>query len=186
MAKDDVLTTDEKFELLIAALSQKGEVGITPEVLRDILAHNQQAAERAANPSNKTHPGISAFSYPEGDRDHPKAPLPYECFYNGYPVHQFPETEHWQEWELLGRLQPGEFSVIRKDGTSMKVTVTGERNAAQELAKVVVSFPISREDMAKIPPKYVVLYQLMHPENPRQAFFEAMQAHLKVMVPEAV
>ena len=181
MAKTE-LTADDKFELLLQALTAKQETGITPEVLKDILSHNATAVQKAMRPENDTHPGFSVFSHPDGDQAHPKATLPFECFINGYPVHQFPETETWAEWELYHQLQPGEYTVIRKDGTPMAVTVKGERDANGNLTKVLVEFPIQRSERELVPPKSVLLYQLIHNENPLQAFRESMMAYIDRMV----
>lgn len=171
--------TDAQFQALIAALNapkQQGAV-ITPDVLKDIL---KETAPRKRE--NEMHPGISAFSYPEGDLEKPKPVLPFELYWNAYPVHKFPETQHYRELELACQLQPGEYTVIRKDGSKMGVTVRGERNADGVLTKVHVEFPISREEKALVPPMHVTLYQLVHNENPKKAFVEAMTEHLQMVL----
>jgi hypothetical protein len=183
MAREKELSTDDKFELLIAALTQakQQESAITPEALEKILANTAQATQKALRPENPDHPGISVFSYPEGDKARPKPALPFECFYNGYPVHKFPETEHWREWEMFAQVQPGEYTVIRKDASPMAVTVKGERDAVGKLTKVTIEFPVLRAESTLVPPKTVVLYQILHNENPQKAFLEAMQEHLRLM-----
>jgi hypothetical protein len=182
--KDKELTTDDKFELLIAALTARQEQGLTGETLKEILAANSTAVQRALKPENATHPGKSVFSYPEGDEARPKPALPFECFYNGYPVHKFPETEHWRELELFAQVQPGEFTVIRKDGSPMAVTVKGEKDAHGKLTKIAIEFPILREERSLVPPKTVVLYQLVNPGNPKKAFLEAMTEFYQLMMSE--
>jgi hypothetical protein len=140
-----------------------------------------QAMYKAANRSNEEHPGKSVFAYPEGDVAKPRPALPFDFFYNAYPVHKFPETEHWRELELAAQVKPGEYAVLRKDGSKMKVTVTGERDADGKLTKVEVSFPVLRAEAPLVPPKSVLLYQIVHSETktPRRAFLEAMQEHLQ-------
>src|SRR5688572_1409437 len=96
----DKLTTDDKFELLIQALMTRKDDGLDKDALREILAENTAATQKALKPENTNHPAISAFSYPEGDRQKPKAPLPYQLFWNNYPAYKFSETEAWYEWEL--------------------------------------------------------------------------------------
>lgn len=181
MAKDkDDLTTDDKFMLLLEALTAHKEQGIGPETLEKLLTANAQQMQKALKPENETHPGISCFSHPEGDQKRPKPPLPYQLFWNNYPTYKFPETETWAEWALYSQLTPGEFTVIRKDGSRMTVTITGERDADQKLTKVTVTFPISREEKWLVPPTYVLLWQLVHPDHPRQRFVEAMQQWLQM------
>lgn len=182
MARSTELTQDDKFDLLIEALMAQKAGGITPEALKDILAANSTAVQKALKPENDTHPGISALSYPEGDRARPRPVLPHEFFYNNYPMHKFPETEHWRELELACQVMPGTYTVIRRDGSRMIVEVKGERNADGKLTKVSVEFPVTREDKALIPPKTVVLYQLLHNEHPKKAFVEAMTEHLQIVM----
>lgn len=183
MAKQtDELTNDDKFELLIQALMAQQSNGITKETLAEILASQATAVQKAMKPENETHPGISAFSYPEGDRARPRPVLPHEFLYNNYPMHKFPETEHWRELELACEVVPGSYTVIRRDGSRMSVEVKGERNADGKLTKVSVEFPVSREEKALVPPKQVVLYQLVHNENPKKAFVEAMTEHLQMVM----
>ncbi len=59
--------------------SQVSSSGISADQLKDILASVQhQGAEgmrRAMKPENATSPLVSAFSHPEGERDHPKEPF---------------------------------------------------------------------------------------------------------------
>jgi hypothetical protein len=184
------LTVDDKFELLIAALTQRKDGGLSKDDLREILAETQKTAanamQKALKPENETHPHISVFSYPEGDIAHPKGDLPFQFFYNAYPCHKFPETEHWREWELMKQVKPGEFTVVRKDGSVMGVSVKGEYDANQTLTKVSVEFPVSREEKWLVPPKSVVLYQLVYPDNPRKRFLEAMHEHLNLIMGDPV
>lgn len=176
------LTMDDKFDLLLQALVNQQAQGITADTLKDILASNATAVQKAMKPENDTHPGKSCFSYPEGDVARPKPVLPYDFFWNGYPMHKFPETEHWRELELACQVQPGEYTVIRRDGSRMAVTVKGERDADGKLTKVSVEFPVLREERALVPPKMVTLYQLIHNDNPKKAFVEAMTEHLSMVM----
>lgn len=179
---DTTLSADEKFELLLTALTQKREAGISREDLKDILDANAKGVQKALKPENDTHPGISALSYPEGDVARPRPVLPCEFWWNGYPVHMFPETQHYRELELMCQVQPGEYTVLRKDGSKMAVTVKPERDADGKVTKLSVEFPVSREEKWLVPPMAVVLYQLVYPDNPRKRFVEAMREHLTMVV----
>lgn len=184
---DEELTADEKFNRLLEVLahSQKSPA-LDMEALKTLLLETNRTARKEAKPENETHPGKSVFSYPEGDVARPKPTLDYPFFYNSYPCHKFPETEHWRELELMRQVQPGEYTVMRKDFSLMKVTVTGERDADSKLTAVRVEFPVSREEKALVPPKHVVLYQLVYPDNPRKRFMEAMQEYVQIMLGEGV
>jgi len=191
MAKQDEkpeLSTDEKFMLVLEALAQRKNEGIDASTLQAILAANATGVQKALRPENESHPGISAMSYPEGDRAKPRdGILKYPFFYNNYPMHKFPETEHWRELELAAQVKPGEYTVIRKDASLMTVTVKGEKNANGDTTAIRVEFPISREEKWLIPPKSVVLYQLVYNDHPKRRFLEAMQEYLvTVMGGEAV
>lgn len=138
---------------------------------------------KLANPSNKVHPAKSVFSYPEGDVAKPRPVLPFEFMYNGYPFHKFPETQHWRELELAALVQPGDYRVMRKDYTDMKVSVTAERDANEKVTKLEVRFTVSREDRDKVPAQAVVLYQLVHAHAGRSVkrlYLEAMQEWLTI------
>lgn len=147
-----------------------------------------KAMQKAMRPENETHPGISAFSYPEGDVARPKPAPAYEFFYNGFPVHKSLETHHWRECELMKDVEPGEYTVIRKDTTRMTVTVRGERDADGKLTKIDLSFPVSREEKPLVPPMMSVLYQIVHAKDmtPKEAFLRATQEHLGLILGEAV
>lgn len=185
MAKRDEgaeLSADEKFELLLEVLAQKQAGGITKDDLQQILAVNATAVQKALKPENETHPNISAF-HPKGG---PLLSLPYAVFYRGDPVHKHLETHHDRELELMAQVQPGEYTVLRKDGTPMPVSVSAERDASGRITRLNIDFRVSKDEQALVPPIFVVLYQLVYPDNPRQRFVEAMTEHLQLVLPQAV
>lgn len=138
-----------------------------------------QAMHKVANRSNDNHPAISAFSYPEGDVARPKPELPFQFFYNAYPFHKFPETQHFRELELAAQVKPGTYTVLRKDASKMSVKVSGTTDADGNLEKVEVIFPVTRDEKALVPPQSVVLYQIVNShKTPKRAFLEAMQEWL--------
>lgn len=138
-----------------------------------------KAMQKAMKPENETHPGVSAFSYPEGDVKHPKVTLPFQFFYNNYPFHKFPETQHWRELELASQVQPGSYTVLRKDTSKMVVTVTATKDADNKIEKLELSFPVLRDEKGLTPPQSVLLYQVVNSHKPpKRAFLEAMQEYL--------
>lgn len=180
---DATLSVDDKFELLINALTAR-QGGMDPEALKAIILETQRTARKEAKPENETHPGKSCFSYAEGDVARPRPVLGHEFYYNAYPMHKFPETEHWRELELASQVVPGTYKVIRRDGTPMPVEVKGDRNVDGKLTSVRVEFSVSREEKALVPPKAVLLYQLVYNDNPRLRFVEAMTEHLSMVMGE--
>jgi len=151
----------------------------------DAQTATAKAMQKAMRPENETHPGISAFSYPAGDREKPKPPLPFEVFIDNYPCHKWPETEHWREWELMAQLQPGDFTVMRKDGMQMRVTVKGERDLDGQLSKVLVELPKDKDERKQVPAKIVLLSQLVRGNrNVRDVFLESTNEYLQLMFPK--
>ena len=180
------LSADDKFELLIAALTARQGETLTKDALEDILTRTAQVSatsmQRALKPENQDHPGVSVFSYPEGDKARPRPTLPFRFFYNNFPVHKFPETHHWRELELASQLEPGTFTVLRKDGSPMQVEVTADRDPKGVITEIKVAFSVAREHKDHIPAMSVVLYQLAHKgDHPRKRFVEAMQEHLRLL-----
>lgn len=185
MLLEDGYRPEDVLELAQMQAAQKASAAST--AMSDAAKAAAEHTEKVRNPSNKTHPGISDMSYPEGDRARPRPTIPYEFLYNGYPMHKFPETQHYRELELARLVQPGEFKVMRKDYSEMKVTVRAERDANDAITKIDLQFPVSREDKPNIPAQAVVLYQLAHAgtKPTRQLFLEAMTEWLNLTLASA-
>lgn len=185
--KAPALSEDQFAQLLqvLAAGRDRGN-GLDTETLKTALEGaallSAQTMRKAMRPENETHPGVSVFSYPEGDVARPKKIPPFAFFYNGYPCSKFMETEHWREVELMNDVQPGEFTVIRMDGSKMTVSVTAERDADGQITKMHVLFPVSREEKSLVPPKATVLYQLVHAgtKAPKVLFVEGLNEWLQL------
>lgn len=116
--------------------------GITEERLEKMLTRVAQitaeAQERAANPSNKVHPHISVYSYPEGDIARRRPDLKCPMFWVGYPIEW--DTTTAEEIELLNLAEPGIYTFLRTDGTADELTITGERNPAGKISKLLFHF----------------------------------------------
>jgi hypothetical protein len=203
--KDDAkeMTSDDRMLLLLEALVQQKQQAqpFDMEALREVLSQNSQATasamQKALKPENTDHPGVSAFSYPEGDRERPRdsiLPPGVEVWYFRYPMHMFPETEHWRELELAAQVQPGTYTILRKDESTMQIEVVATTNGDGKIRRLEIGLPngagISREDKWLVPPKTVVLYQLVHSKagSPKRVYIKAMQEYLLTTVdePEAV
>lgn len=185
MAKDEKkeLTADEKFELLLQALTAKQAEGLSKDSLRELLTETAKVTQKALKPENDAHPQISCFNKPGGYLANPHEKLQCDTFYRGFPVHKAYETHHWREIELLNQVKPGEYTVLRKDLTPMKVRVTGEFDAHGTITKKEISFDVSREERHYIPAMTVLLYQILHSDRPvQQVYLEAMQADLQQLM----
>lgn len=67
------------FQALIAKVGTPAPSGVPVEQFAELL----QTVKKTMKPENETHPGISAFSYPEGDVARPKPTLTRRTFVVG-------------------------------------------------------------------------------------------------------
>jgi hypothetical protein len=171
----------KQVQLLLAAQTASG--GITEDRLEAILLRVTEATaaaqERAANPSNKFHPEISAFSYPEGDRAHPKPDLQCEIFWVGFPMEKEMLTP--DEVILLNLVKPGLFQFTRTDGKRDKVTVTGTQAADGKLERLEIVFACRGDDKANLPSMVSMLREMVGVPT-KEAELEAEVAMLRALV----
>lgn len=155
--------------------------GLTEDRLEKILLKvasvTADAAERAANPSNKTHPGMSVFSYPEGDRARPRA-LKCPMFWGGYDLNI--DTITAQEVELLNLAEPGIYKFTRSDNTLDTLTVEGERNAADTITKLNFRFLIE-DNLETLPGMVRMLQTAFKVKTAQEQELEAMRLELEAM-----
>lgn len=182
------LTSDQFAQLLqaIAGSRTSLDADSLATILRETSEATAKSMQKALKPENSDHPGLSVFSHPDGEKAVPKPPLPYELFWNGYPVHKFPETETWSEWLAQSNMPgPGKYTVLRSDLSKMVVDVTAELNADGAPTKVLVTHPMNREDKDRVPPKTAIIAQMHGKDNPKAAFLASMQAHLAELFRES-
>ena len=141
-------------DLVTALRALKGE---DDETLKKRAQYEAEAHRRLDETENKTHPGISAYSYPEGDVARPKAPLKCEMFWVGYPLDLSNLTP--LEAELLNRADIGEFTFERTNGSVEKLTVTGETDAKGRLRKLLFNFPCRGDNSRDLPSMSTMLRQ---------------------------
>lgn len=157
----------------------------TKDAATDAQTATARAMQKAMRPENERHPGLSVFSHPDGDLKKPKdGLLKYEVWYLNYPMHMFPETETWRELELVAQVEPGEYTIVRKDRSTMRMEVTCERDGFGKISRLFIGLPkdgrIDRQDKWLLPAKTVVLYQMIHHAagTPQQVYLRAMQEYL--------
>lgn len=105
------------------------ELAITARTAGDTSAQEDadrlaKANKRAMRPENERHPGISVFSYPEGDVARPRPQFKCEMFWLNDKLDYDVTTA--LEIELMNQLVPGEYRCQRPDGSQFKVDVKAE------------------------------------------------------------
>jgi hypothetical protein len=189
---------DDSLQAQIAALqeqvaalirSQTSGGGLSESTLERVLSKvaetTAQAQERAANPSNKTHPGISVYSYPEGDRARPRelhCPMTWAGFDLGT------DTTTAEEIELLNLATPGVYKFARTDHTPSHpslgiLTVTGERDAGDALMKLAFTFPVE-EQRDTLPGIAAMLRSAFRVPTPQERELAEMKAQLEALKAE--
>jgi hypothetical protein len=146
------------------------------KILLRVAQMSADAHERAANPSNKTHPAISVFSRPKGDRDDPRDALKCEMFWVGYPVDTDTTTD--EEINLLNVAEPGTFQFTRTDRTTDTLTVIGERAPDGQIAKLLFTFP-TRENRESLPSMCAMLKSAFNVKTPEQIELDKLRAEVE-------
>lgn len=191
---EDDLTLQEKFDALQAQVQALIAAKSTPDddrlekILLRVAQMSADAHERAANPSNKTHPGISVFSYPEGDRARPRPELKCEMFWVGYPLSLDDTTA--AELELLNQAEPGIYQFQRHNHKTHspsvdKLTITGDTDANGTLTRLVFQFDTKIKencDTAQLD----ILRTAFGIKSPEQIELDALRAEVARMRGEAV
>ena len=99
----------------------------------------EQERVKREMPENKQAPGISVYSYPEGDLKHPKPALKCKMFWVGYELNT--DTLKPVEIDLLNKLSAGEFRVMKSDSTVIPFRVSAKHNDRFQLEELSVWFP---------------------------------------------
>lgn len=147
MAKEkepESMTSIEQAVAMLAQIVAERQPG--SGLSRDDMAELLDAQRRAINPSNPTHPGKSAFSYPEGERAHPKASLDRETYFCG--------TRQWDEQltpiEIDAYNELTESAAFPERGEFYYVKVTPKR-------REVVVPAATRDQMQDLPNSLVLI-----------------------------
>lgn len=109
----------------------------------DAASQTQRELMLREMPENKQSPGISAFSYPEGDLARPKPHLKCPMFWVGFP--EIEETLLPEEIEALNSLQSGSYFVTKANGNRIPFTVTEKRTLNGKLEELDIRFPCKGE-----------------------------------------
>lgn len=116
----------EQVKAMTKAAAKGG--GVDAETLEAMLGRVAQmtaaAQDRMLHPDNREHPGISVYSYPEGDLKRPKPDLKVPMTWVGYPLTT--DTLTPTEIDLLNQAKPGDYGFTRTDGTTDKLTIRAD------------------------------------------------------------
>jgi hypothetical protein len=189
---DDTATLQEQLDALQGQVAALLAAKSTPaasdderleKILLRVTQMSAEAHERAANPSNKTHPGISVFSYAEGDRARPRQALKCEMFWVGYPIDT--DTTTAMEIEMLNQAEPGSYPFIRTDKSTDTLTISGERAPDGKIAKLLFTFPVQerRETLPSMEDMLRTAFGIKTPEQIELDTLRAEVARLRTAVP---
>jgi hypothetical protein len=170
-------------ELLALLLERLGQPQLDTAQLAEILKQTglttASAMQKALKPENAFHPGVSCYSYPEGDRDKPRQELKCAMSWANAPIVGGCEGNmHWYELELLNQQEPGLYQVTRTDMTQTLLTVTGASDATGKLESLSFTFPLrGRGERHNVAPLAVWLLEALG-----LSYMEAMQKYLTVHI----
>lgn len=107
------------------------------------LLQTQEQLLVKTQPSNTDHPGISVYSYPEGERVRPKPELKCRFIWCGQEESRDQLTP--EEIELRNQLEPGLYHVTKANGQRIKFEVTAKRTDHGKLESLEIFFPCKNE-----------------------------------------
>lgn len=180
---DDLREQIEELQATVKALAtaKVSSGGLDESALEKILLRvaqvSAEAQERAVNPSNRYHPEISAYSYPEGDRVKPRA---FKCpmFWVGYDLQIDTTTAY--ELELLNQAQPGSYQFTRTDGSTGALTVTADRGPDGSISRLLFDFE-TKERRESLPSMATMLQQAFGVKTPEQQELDRLRAEVSAM-----
>lgn len=150
------LTFEQLKELIAAGKSEP----ISAAQIADIAAN---AAAKAKMPENRVSPGISVYSHPEGERDHPKAKLKCRMYLGACPIEGVTCTP--AEIDALNALEPGLYRVEKTDGSKAVLEVRGQWNANKDLERLWLVIPKDDENKNAYPGLVALSQQCNDPAN---------------------
>lgn len=185
MAKDESATivgmprelVELLFERLGAATPQMDPAQLA-EILKATGLTTAAAMQKALKPENAQHPGISCFSYPEGDLAKPRPELKCKMSWVGAPIDSGNNgTMHWFELELLNQVAPGVYTVTNADMTLTQLTVEGTRDPAGAIESLAFRFPLKNSEKNNVSPMAVWLLEALG-----RSYMDAMSEWLRVHI----
>lgn len=155
----DAPASYHQFHQLIGALTQAMQgMTLSPAALKEILASQSEVtadlARKARWPESATHPGISAYSYPEGDVAHPKPKLLRETFFCGVRE----DEERLTPGEIDAYNQFSEPREARGGSWRVRIVKPTAMGAREELHVIVPKDTVDQRMM--LPSLHLILHEL--------------------------
>lgn len=179
--QEQVAALSAQVQAMTSVAAKSG--GIDADTLEAMLSRvatmTAAAQDRMLHPDNREHPGISAYSYPEGDLKRPRPDLKIPMTWVGYPLTT--DTLTWQEIDLLNRAEPGEYRFTRTDKTTDTLTIRADRDSLGGVTKLHVVF-LTSERKDTLPSMVDMLrdaFAIPTPEQEEIAKLKAELARLK-------
>jgi hypothetical protein len=149
---------------------------VQADAQRDAL---REIAERDKR-DDINYPRISVYSYPEGDREHPRQKFKCRMYWVGFDMDW--DTTTAEEIELLNQFEPGDYTFRRIGGAPESLTVTGEKNASGVLTKLDFQFA-SKEQRDTLPPMAWMLRDALGVKTAEQVEIERLKAEIAKLRP---
>lgn len=156
---DSTPETSVSLAELVAAL--KASTGNDDESMKRRAQFEAEARKQLDEIENKTHPGISVYSHPEGDRLHPKDPLKCPMWWVGYEERA--ETLTPQEIDYLNRAKPGTYMFTRLDGSRETLNITPKLTLDGQLESLSFQFACKGDKRHNLPSKVQMLREIFGP-----------------------
>ena len=153
----------------------KGSV-FTGDDLKQILLEQR----KAMRPENDRHPGISAFSYPEGDKARPKPALRRNTYFNGIQEREDALTP--AEVELYNR-----FTETRTARKGMWKAEVRQNGSSEEL--FIITEPHTLDGRQSLPAIPSILRELLdgaEAANPEKLYARMMELEARLKAREGV
>lgn len=155
MAKEDTNTTDLLSKLVDKLTEAAQAAALKPSDLEAILTRaglsSAEAMRGKLAPENQTHPGKSAFSYPEGDVARPKPELARKTYFCGME-------------ERADRLTPAEidgYNALKQSTQARNGRWTAKVRVRGEKEELWVDVPANTVDQRMdLPPLVLILHEL--------------------------
>jgi hypothetical protein len=142
-------------------------------MLARVAALSADAYDRTQHPDNREHPGISAYSYPEGDQARPRPELKCKMLWVDYDLTR--DTLTATELELLNQAQPGRFRFTRTDGAQDWLEVTATADDVGSVERLQFMF-LTKERRDTLPSMVSMLREAYGVKSPEQIELETLRA----------
>ena len=174
--KDEDVQALTVADLIAALRTLKGD---DDETLQRRAKYEAEAHARLTRKENEQHPGISVYSYPEGDVARPKAPLKCEMFWVGYPLEVEGLTP--TEVDLLNQADEGEFVFHRTDGAFEKLSVKGQTDTHGRLRRLEFYYPCRGENRNNLPSMTALLREAYGRKSQEQLELDALREQVATL-----